>query len=178
MWFNSKQREEPYQGLTSLDRYRDIPFPSGTRRQVVHGCRQLVSWDVGLSPATSATLIDSYFIYRDCQRKLEEGGDDVKSSCPLYPGPQTCYNGWYKVLPNRKVELITKNQSQLGLRAEIRPHEVGITSNHESDMSWWIRSLVLYTPPVKLWESLIPKNILLTVMIRMPRVGTMIGVKS
>ena len=25
--------------------------------QVVHGCRQLVSWDVGLSPATSATPI-------------------------------------------------------------------------------------------------------------------------
>ena len=25
--------------------------------QVLHGCRQLVSWDVGLSPATSATLI-------------------------------------------------------------------------------------------------------------------------
>ncbi len=27
--------------------------------QVLHGCRQLVSWDVGLSPATSATLIFS-----------------------------------------------------------------------------------------------------------------------
>ena len=27
---------------------------------MVHGCRQLVSWDVGLSPATSATLIASY----------------------------------------------------------------------------------------------------------------------
>ena len=27
--------------------------------QVVHGCRQLVSWDVGLSPATSATPIFS-----------------------------------------------------------------------------------------------------------------------
>ena len=56
--------------------------------QVVHGCRQLVSGDVGLSPATSATPVVS------CQHsvgdsnetasdKLEEGGDDVKSSCPL-----------------------------------------------------------------------------------------------
>ena len=55
---------------------------------MVHGCRQLVSWDVGLSPATSATLDLS------CQHsvghskvtagdKPEEGGDDVKSSCPL-----------------------------------------------------------------------------------------------
>ena len=43
MWFNSKQREEPYQDLTSYDRYRNMVFPSGTYRQVVHGCRQLVS---------------------------------------------------------------------------------------------------------------------------------------
>jgi len=25
----------------------------------------------------------------------EEGGDDVKSSCPLCLGLHTCYNGWY-----------------------------------------------------------------------------------
>ncbi len=25
----------------------------------------------------------------------EEGGDEVKSSCPLCLGLQTCYNGWY-----------------------------------------------------------------------------------
>ena len=31
----------------------------GTYIQVVHGCRQLVSWDVGLSPVTSATPIIS-----------------------------------------------------------------------------------------------------------------------
>ena len=28
--------------------------------------------------------------------KVEEGGDDVKSSWPLCPGPHTCYNGRYK----------------------------------------------------------------------------------
>ena len=28
--------------------------------------------------------------------KPEEGGDDVKSSCPLCPGLHTCYNGRYK----------------------------------------------------------------------------------
>ena len=43
MWFNSKQREEPYQVLTSSAICRDTEFPSGTLRQVVHGCRQLVS---------------------------------------------------------------------------------------------------------------------------------------
>jgi len=28
--------------------------------------------------------------------KLEEGGDDVKSSWPLCPGRHTCYNGRYR----------------------------------------------------------------------------------
>ncbi len=40
--------------------------------------------------------------------KPEEGGDDVKSSCPLCPGLHTCYNGWYRGLRNRKVERIPK----------------------------------------------------------------------
>ncbi len=36
--------------------------------------------------------------YRDCQipnpgSEMEEGGDDVKSSCSLCPGLHTCYNG-------------------------------------------------------------------------------------
>ncbi len=36
--------------------------------------------------------------------KPEEGGDDVKSSCSLCPGLQTCYNGHYRGQPHRKVE--------------------------------------------------------------------------
>jgi hypothetical protein len=59
MWFNSMQREEPYQGLTWYEFFWKKKVPFGTYTQVVHGCRQLVSWDVGLSPATSATLIFS-----------------------------------------------------------------------------------------------------------------------
>ena len=34
----------------------------------------------------------------------EEGGDDVKSSCPLRPGLHTCYNGYNKERRDRKVE--------------------------------------------------------------------------
>ena len=40
--------------------------------------------------------------------KTEEGGDDVKSSCPLCPGLHTYYNGRYRRLQDRKVELIPK----------------------------------------------------------------------
>ena len=40
--------------------------------------------------------------------KPEEGGDDVKSSCPLCLGLHTCYNGRDKMMQYREVELITK----------------------------------------------------------------------
>jgi hypothetical protein len=40
--------------------------------------------------------------------KLEEGGDDVKSSWPLHPGLHTYYNGRYRGLQAREVELIPK----------------------------------------------------------------------
>ena len=40
--------------------------------------------------------------------KLEEGGDDVKSSWPLCPGLHTCYNGRYRGKQDRKVEQIPK----------------------------------------------------------------------
>ena len=43
--------------VVALDRYNNAPARQWW--QVVHGCRQLVSWDVGLSPATSATPIFS-----------------------------------------------------------------------------------------------------------------------
>ena len=43
MWFNSMQREEPYLLLTYLEFSRDALVPSGTKIQVLHGCRQLVS---------------------------------------------------------------------------------------------------------------------------------------
>jgi hypothetical protein len=43
MWFNSMQREEPYQGLTWREVGRNTDVPQGTLTQVVHGCRQLVS---------------------------------------------------------------------------------------------------------------------------------------
>ncbi len=64
----------------------------------------------------------------------EEGGDDVKSSWPLYPGLHTCYNGLYKRLQDRKVEPILENNPQFGLKAAIRLHEVGIASNRTSAM--------------------------------------------
>ena len=43
--------------------------------------------------------------------KPEEGGDDVKSSWPLRVGLHTCYNGEYRGLQSREVELISQSSS-------------------------------------------------------------------
>ena len=43
--------------------------------------------------------------------KPEEGGDDVKSACPLRPGLHTYYNGRDKEQPTREGELIPQNAS-------------------------------------------------------------------
>ncbi len=64
--------------------------------------------------------------------KLEEGGDDVKSSWPLCPGLHTCYNGRYNTTLTREGEQIGKNRSQFGLQAATRLHEAGIASNAAS----------------------------------------------
>ena len=65
--------------------------------------------------------------------KSEEGGDDVKSSCPLCPGLHTCYNGRYnEQLPSDRMQ-ISKSRSQFGLQAATRLHEVGVASNRESE---------------------------------------------
>ena len=40
--------------------------------------------------------------------KPEEGGDDVKSAWPLYPGLHTRYNGRYRGSRSREVEPIQK----------------------------------------------------------------------
>ena len=52
--------EEPYPGLTSLEFLRKERVLYWAKWQVLHGRRQLVSWDVWLSPLTSATLMFSW----------------------------------------------------------------------------------------------------------------------
>ncbi len=59
----------------------------------------------------------------------EEGGDEVKSSCPLCLGLQTCYNGWYNESRVSDDKPISESQSQFGLESATRLHEVGVASN-------------------------------------------------
>ena len=67
--------------------------------------------------------------------KPEEGGDDVKSSCPLCSGLHTCYNGRYRGLRSREGERISQSRSQFGLESATRLHEGGVASNRESATS-------------------------------------------
>ena len=49
----------------------------------------------------------------------EEGGDDVKSSCPLCPGLHTCYNGRYKEKQDCEVEQISKTDPSSDCRLQL-----------------------------------------------------------
>ena len=64
--------------------------------------------------------------------KPEEGGDDVKSSCPLRPGPHTYYNGGQQREARPRGGANLKKPSQFGSQAATRLREVGIASNRGS----------------------------------------------
>ena len=110
MWFNSIRSDKPYPGLKCICKLYESRAAFEGDTQLLHGCRQLVTWVVLLSEVTSATPIVCYCVIRDCPALFcwEEGGDDVKSSWCLYPGLHTSYNGLYRGLQYRKVELIPK----------------------------------------------------------------------
>ena len=113
MWFNSTQREEPYQDLTSLDYLvmegLELRFDKVTGGAWLSSARVVRCWVksrnernpygqlLHLVEHSSRTAVD----------KTEEGGDDVKSSCPLHFGLHTYYNGENKGKRNREVEQIS-----------------------------------------------------------------------
>src|SRR5450830_1112558 len=138
MWFNSKQREEPYLGLKTSGPGAKSPFPARDRwlgaawlssarvvrcwvksRNERNPCCQLPSGNAGHSGETAGD-------------KPEEGGDDVKSSWPLCPGLHTCYNGRYKPLQASDGKPMGNSRSQFGVQAATRLHEAGIASNRGS----------------------------------------------
>ncbi len=120
-----------------MDRYRDVPF----LRDCCRGAAWLSSARVVRCWVKSRNERNPYRLLLPGNAghsdgtagdKPAEGGDDVKSSRPLRPGLHTCYNGRYKGLRNREMELISKNRSQFGLESATRLYEVGIASNRRS----------------------------------------------
>ncbi len=117
MWFNSKQRAEPYQLLTwdvwpwetgvvsSAGVHTGAAWLSSARvvrcwvksRNERNPRLQLPSGRAGHSEETAGD-------------KPEEGGDDVKSSWPLRAGLHTCYNGGDNGLQTREGKLSPKSR--------------------------------------------------------------------
>ena len=139
MWFNSKIREEPYPDLISNKSSRD-------RR--VSACRNVKT---GAARLSSARVVRCWVKSRNERNprpvlparhggnsrgtagvNSEEGGDDVRSSCPLRPGLHACYNGRYNGMRHGDVERITEKRSQFGLESATRLHEGGVASNRGS----------------------------------------------
>ena len=72
------------------------------------------------------------FSHGTARSNREEGGDDVKSAWLLRPGLLARYNGDYRPLRYREVELIGQRSPQYGLQAATRLHEAGVASNRRS----------------------------------------------
>ncbi len=140
MWFNSKQRAEPYQPLTwdvwapetgsfsSAGVHTGAAWLSSARvvrcwvksRNERNPHPQLPSGSAGHSEGTAGD-------------KPEEGGDDVKSSWPLWAGLHTCYNGAYRGMQDREVEQIPKTRlsSDCALQLErMKPESLVIADQH------------------------------------------------
>ena len=137
MWFNSTQREEPYQVLTSLD---DAGNSISLRSKETGGAwlssaRVVRCWVKSRNERNPRPVLPARHGGNSrgtAGVNSEEGGDDVRSSCPLRPGLHACYNGRYNGMRHGDVERIPENRSQFGLESATRLHEGGVASNRGS----------------------------------------------
>jgi hypothetical protein len=117
MWFNSKQRAEPYQPLTWGVWAREIgPFSSAgahTGAAWLSSARVVRCWVKSRNERNPRLQLPSGRAGHSEETagdKPEEGGDDVKSSWPLRAGLHTCYNGGDNGLRTREGELSPKSR--------------------------------------------------------------------
>ena len=111
MWFNSKQREEPYPRLTcpvwspEMASFSSAGYHTGAAW--LSSARVVRCWvksrnernpHLQLPPGRAGHSEET------AGDKPEEGGDDVKSSWPLHVGLHTCYNGGDKgIIPKSRL---------------------------------------------------------------------------
>ncbi len=100
MWFNSKQRVEPYQPLTWDVWEAETPLFSSagvhTGAAWLSSARVVRCWVKSRNERNPHLQLPSGQAGHSGETagdKPEEGGDDVKSSWPLRAGLHTCYNG-------------------------------------------------------------------------------------
>ncbi len=139
MWFNSKQREEPYQPLTWALRDRETGLVGNAGRHTgaawLSSARVVRCWVKSRNernPHLQLPTGEAGHSGETAGDKPEEGGDDVKSSWPLRAGLHTCYNGGDRGLAMERSGANPEEPSQFGLHSATRVHEVGIASNRGS----------------------------------------------
>ena len=137
MRINSMQREEPYLGLTyagSVQRWACL-FGRFTGGAWLSSARVVRCWVKSRNERNPRPMLPAGYAGDSLETagvNSEEGGDDVKSSCPLRPGLHACYNGRYKELRACKGKRISKSRSQFGSVSATRHREVGVDSNRRS----------------------------------------------
>ena len=141
----------------------------GAPIQVVHGCRQLVSWDVGLSPATSATPVLS------CQHVKVGTLRRLPVINRRKVGTTSNHHALYVLGYTRTTMAVTEGSeaarwsktqksslsSDWRLKFAFMKPELLVMAWQVSILPW-IRSRALYTPPVTPWELGIPEACELT----------------
>src|SRR5579872_2946262 len=116
MWFNSTQREEPYQSLTCPVRGPEtVSFSSAggdTGAAWLSSARVVRCWVKSRNERNPHLQLPSGRAGHSAETagdKPEEGGDDVKSSWPLWAGLHTCYNGGDRGAQGSDAEPISKS---------------------------------------------------------------------
>jgi hypothetical protein len=109
VWFNSKQREEPYQGLTcACTMLRGMSLRGGhTGAAWLSSARAVRCWVKSRNERNPCGRLE--VSGQTAASNAEEGGDDVKSARPLRPGRHTRYNGRDKEMPTREGEPSSAN---------------------------------------------------------------------
>ena len=113
MWLNSRQREEPYLGLTLSDRSLTGSFLRDTKTGAAwlssaRAVRCSVKSGNERNPYLQLPTRNGGDSGETARVKREEGVDDVKSVWPLHPGLHTCYNGHYRGQLHSDVMRISK----------------------------------------------------------------------
>src|ERR1700694_4876192 len=117
MWFNSTQRAEPYQPLTSRSRIPETESFSSAGPETgaawLSSARVVRCWVKSRNernPRLQLPSGNAGHFGETAGDKPEEGGDDVKSSWPLRAGLHTCYNGGDNGMRRGNPELISKSR--------------------------------------------------------------------
>ena len=135
MWFNSTQREEPYQVLTSCDEHRNMFFlrDAETGGAWLSSARVVRCWVKSRNERNPyGQLLRKRTLARLPLTKRRKVGMTSNHHALYDLGYTRTTMAFNKEKRDREVEQNSETTSQFGLQAATRLHEVGIASNRGS----------------------------------------------